>query len=135
VAATVEQPCIDPALGRALLPARDGGCRDAIDRRARGRDPDLIGGSSGIAAFALAAVVGIPLYVWEGEEVTWTYALTSTGLGAGPAFTFLLGSVGTCIPTIVMSRGIVGSRATYFYLCFWIAFALAAGVAFGAITG
>lgn len=96
--------------------------------------PGLLGGSSGVAAFALAAVVGIPLYVCEGEEVPLTYALTSTGLGAGPAFTFLLGSVGTCIPTVLMSRGIVGSRATYFYLFFWIAFALAAGIVFGAVS-
>jgi uncharacterized membrane protein YraQ (UPF0718 family) len=97
--------------------------------------PGLLGGASGIAAFALAAVVGIPLYVCEGEEVPLTYALTSAGLGTGPAFTFLLGSVGTCIPTVLMSRGIVGPRATYFYLGFWIAFALAAGLAFGAVSG
>jgi len=32
-----------------------------------------------------------------------------------------------------MSRGIVGPRATWFYLGFWIAFALTAGVAFGAV--
>jgi hypothetical protein len=50
------------------------------------------------------------------------------------AFTFLLGSVGTCIPTVLMSRGIVGSRATYLCLFFWIAFALAAGIVFGAVS-
>jgi uncharacterized protein len=96
--------------------------------------PDLLGGSTGLAAFALAAVVGIPLYVCEGEEVPLTYALTSAGLGNGPAFTFLLGSVGTCIPTVLMSRGIIGPRATYAYLAFWIAFALAAGLVFGALV-
>jgi len=92
--------------------------------------PDVLGGSSGIAAFALAAVVGIPLYVCEGEEVPLTYGLLATGLGPGPAFTFLMGSVGTCVPTILMSRGILGKRATYFYVGFWIAFAIVAGLAF-----
>jgi uncharacterized protein len=96
--------------------------------------PAVLGGSSGIAAFALAAVVGIPLYVCEGEEVPLTYGLMGTGLGAGPAFTFLMGSVGTCVPTILMSRGIIGRRATYFYLGFWILFAIAAGLIFSAIV-
>jgi uncharacterized membrane protein YraQ (UPF0718 family) len=97
--------------------------------------PGVLGGSSGIAAFALAAVVGIPLYVCEGEEVPLTYGLLATGLGTGPAFTFLMGSVGTCVPTILMSRGILGRRATYFYVGFWILFAIAAGIAFQLLTG
>jgi uncharacterized membrane protein YraQ (UPF0718 family) len=96
--------------------------------------PELLGGSSGIGAFALAAVVGIPLYVCEGEEVPLTYGLIGTGLGPGPAFTFLMGSVGTCVPTILMSRGIIGRRATLFYVGFWILFAIAAGLAFAAIV-
>lgn len=96
--------------------------------------PEVLGDSSGLAAFALAAVVGIPLYVCEGEEVPLTYGLVTAGLGAGPAFTFLLGSVGTCILTLLMSRGIVGPRATHIYLGFWIAFAVLAGLALGALT-
>lgn len=96
--------------------------------------PDLLGGSSGVAAFALAAVIGIPLYVCEGEEVPLTYGLVSTGLGPGPALTFLLGSVGTCVPTILMSQGIIGRRATRFYVAFWIVFAIAAGLLFATIV-
>lgn len=96
--------------------------------------PGFLGGSSGLAAFALAAVVGIPLYVCEGEEVPLTYGLLGAGLGQGPAFTFLLGSVGTCVPTILMSRGVIGRRATGFYVAFWIAFAVLAGLAFGALV-
>jgi uncharacterized membrane protein YraQ (UPF0718 family) len=97
--------------------------------------PNLLGGSSGLAAFALAAVIGIPLYVCEGEEVPLTYGLVTAGLGQGPAFTFLLGSVGTCVPTVLMARGIIGARATHFYLGFWIGFAALAGIAFGALVG
>ena len=94
--------------------------------------PRFLGGSSGVWAYLLAAVVGIPLYVCEGEEVPITYALLTRGLGAGPSLTFLLGSVGTCVPTILMSRSVIGRRATAFYTAFWLVFVVAAGVAFQA---
>lgn len=97
--------------------------------------PELLGGSSGVWAFALAAAVGIPLYVCEGEEVPLTVGLLAAGLGPGPSLTFLLGSVGTCVPTLLMSRGILGERATAFYLAFWIAFAISVGATYQALMG
>lgn len=97
--------------------------------------PRLLGGSSGVAAFAVAALVGIPLYVCEGEEVPITFALLGHGLGAGPALTFLLGSVGTCVPTMIMSRRIVGRRTTAVYVAFWLAFAIASGVLYQLASG
>jgi len=97
--------------------------------------PRFLGGASGVGAYLLAAVVGIPLYVCEGEEVPITFALLTGGLGAGPALTFLLGSVGTCVPTILMARGILGRRTTAVYTVFWILFAIAAGVAFQGVAG
>lgn len=97
--------------------------------------PDLLGGSGGLWAFALAAAVGIPLYVCEGEEVPLTVGLLAAGLGPGPSLTFLLGSVGTCVPTLLMSRGILGERATAFYLAFWIVFAIGVGVAYQGLIG
>ncbi len=84
-------------------------------------------GSSGLLAYIIAALVGIPFYVCEGEEVPITYALLNLGLGVGPAFTFLLGSVGTCIPTMVMSKKVIGIRATIFYVVSWFAFAIGSG--------
>lgn len=92
--------------------------------------PDFLGGGSGWAAYALAAVVGIPLYVCEGEEVPITFALMQKGLGPGPAFTFLLASVGTCIPTILMARKTIGRPATAVYVLAWIVFAVGSGVVF-----
>jgi len=97
--------------------------------------PRLLGSASGVAAFALAAIVGIPLYTCEGEEVPVTLGLVAVGLGPGPALTFLLGSVGTCIPTALMARGIIGDRALAFYLAYWFLFAIASGVAFQALLG
>jgi uncharacterized membrane protein YraQ (UPF0718 family) len=94
--------------------------------------PRFLGGSSGIAAYVLAAAVGMPVYICEGEEVPITYALLAHGLGPGPSLTFLLGAVGTCIPTILMARTIIGNHATRIYLGLWIIVAIGAGVAFEA---
>lgn len=97
--------------------------------------PRLLGGSSGVLAYAAAAIIGIPLYVCEGEEAPITYALLGHGVGSGPALTFLLGSVGTCVPTMIMSRKIVGSRTTFVYVVFWIVFAIASGLLYQLIAG
>ncbi len=89
-------------------------------------------GSSGIWAYASAVTVGIPLYVCEGEEIPIAVSLLKLGLGAGPTFAFLLGSVGTCIPTIIMAQKIIGRRPMVVYLLFWIVFATVAGILFQA---
>ena len=87
-------------------------------------------GSSGILAFFLALIIGIPLYVCEGEEIPITLSLLSLGLGQGPAMTFLLGSVGTCIPTFIMAQKVIGKKPLFFYVAYWFVFALIAGVVF-----
>jgi len=91
-------------------------------------------GAAGPFAFLAAALIGIPLYVCEGEEVVLTYAALGVGLASGPAFTFLLGSVGTCIPTMLMAQGIIGRRATVLYTAAWFVFAIGAGMIFGILT-
>lgn len=88
-------------------------------------------GSSGPPAYLLALLIGVPLYVCEGEEIPLTLSFMKLGLGPGPAFTFLLGSVGTCIPTMIMSQKLIGRRGLAVYAAFWLIFALAAGLLFG----
>jgi hypothetical protein len=97
--------------------------------------PRFLGGSAGPAAYALAALVGVPMCVCEGEEVPITYALLGSGLGVGPAFTLLLGSVGTCVPTMLMSRSIIRSRATALYVVFWFPSVIACGIALQTLVG
>jgi len=92
--------------------------------------PRLLGSSSGLWAYALAVVVGIPLYVCEGEEVPLTLGLLAVGLGTGPALTFMLGSVGTCIPTVLMAQKVIGKRTTIFYILFWFVFVVVSGLIF-----
>lgn len=91
-------------------------------------------GSSGPLAYIASALLGVPLYVCEGEEIPLTLSLLKLGLGPGPAFTFLLGSVGTCIPTMIMSQKIIGRRGLLFYSVWWIGFSLAAGLLFGLLS-
>lgn len=89
-------------------------------------------GSSGFLAYLSAALIGIPLYVCEGEEIPITLALVNIGLGQGPALTFLLGSVGTCIPTILMAQKVIGRRPTFVYVVGWFVFAIVSGLTFSA---
>lgn len=90
-------------------------------------------GSSGPLAYASAVLLGVPLYVCEGEEIPLTLSLLKLGLGPGPAFAFLLGSVGTCIPTMIMSQKLIGRRGLMIYAAWWLLFAFGAGLLFGLV--
>ena len=87
-------------------------------------------GSSGSLAYGLALIGGIPMYVCEAEEIPITLSLLSVGLGPGPALTFMLGAVGTCIPTMLMAQKIIGKKPTLLYVGCWFIFALSAGLLF-----
>lgn len=87
-------------------------------------------GSSGVFAYLVAVLVGIPIYICEGEEIPITLALLKLGLGKGPAFSFLLGSVGTCIPTMLMAQKVIGKRQVLIYVIYWFIFAVASGLIF-----
>lgn len=67
---------------------------------------------SGWQAYLGALVVGIPAYVCDGGEIPLTRSLLALGIGPGPAFTFMMASVGTCFGTIAMSGRIIGWRNT-----------------------
>ena len=97
--------------------------------------PKALGGAGGVWVFLLAAVAGAPLYVCQGEEVPLTYAVLASGVAPGAALTFLLGAVGMCLPTVVMSRGVLTPRVTYVYVASWITFAIIAGAAYQALIG
>lgn len=90
-------------------------------------------GASGALAYISAVLVGVPLYVCEGEEIPLTLSLMKLGLGPGPAFAFLLGSVGTCIPTMIMSQKLIGRRGLLVYTLWWLAFAFTAGILFSLV--
>ncbi len=101
------------ALAAAFLPA------DLIQR--------LVGEASGPLAYLAAAAVGVPAYICEGEEVPLAYGLLRLGLGPGPVLTFLLGAVGSCLPTLILSVRLIGRRTTLAVALFWFAFSILAG--------
>lgn len=99
--------------------------------------PDLIArsvGATGPLAYLLAAAVGIPAYICEGEEVPLAYGMLRLGLGEGPTLTFLLGAVGTCLPTLVVSARLIGRRTTLAVAACWFAFSILAGVAYQSLA-
>lgn len=83
---------------------------------------------SGPLAYGAALVAGIPLYVCDGGEVPLTRSLLALGLGAGPAFTFMLASVGTCLPTIALAFAIIGRRLTFAYVAGVLVLSLLGGL-------
>jgi uncharacterized membrane protein YraQ (UPF0718 family) len=85
----------------------------------------------GWTAYVFAALVAFPIYVCDGGEIPLTRALLAMGVGPGPAFCFMLASVGTCVPTIAMATRIVGWRATIIYLVAWLVLAVGGGVLMG----
>ncbi len=84
--------------------------------------------TSGPLAYGAALALGIPLYVCDGGEVPLTRALLELGVAPGPAFTFMLGSVGTCLATITMALGIIGRRLTFAYVAGTLVLALLGGL-------
>lgn len=83
-----------------------------------------------ILLYVLMALVGIPMYVCEAEEIPLALGLLNSGVPEGLTFTFLLASVGTCIPTALMAIKILGVRWTLFYWIYWLFFAVGAGYLF-----
>lgn len=85
------------------------------------------------ASYVIATVIGIPIYVCEGEEIPVTYSLLALGLANGPAFTFMMGAVGTCIPTLLFAKQLIGKKPVVIYGLFWIIFAPMSGLLFSMI--
>ena len=85
----------------------------------------------GWTAYFFAALIAFPVYVCDGGEIPLTRALLAMGVGPGPAFCFMLASVGTCVPTIAMATRIIGWRATLIYLAAWLVLAVGGGVLMG----
>ena len=89
----------------------------------------------GWMAYAAVTLIAIPVYVCDGGEIPLTRALLALGVGPGPAFCFMLASVGTCFATIAMAGRIIGWRATALYLAAWLLLAVGGGVLVGVWLG
>ena len=91
-------------------------------------------GQHAILSYVIATFIGIPIYICEGEEIPITYSLIALGLAKGPALTFLLGAVGTCIPTLLFAQKILGKKPMLIYAAYWSIYAPLCGVLFSFLT-
>jgi len=91
--------------------------------------PNTIGNHP-ILSYVIATFIGIPIYICEGEEIPITYSLLTLGLAQGPSFTFLLGAVGTCIPTLLFAQKILGKKPMIIYAAYWCIYAPLCGITF-----
>lgn len=95
--------------------------------------PNTIG-QHPILSYIIATFIGIPVYICEGEEIPLTYSLISLGLAKGPALTFLLGAVGTCIPTLLFAQKLLGKKSMLIYAAYWSIYAPLCGIVFSFLT-
>lgn len=69
-----------------------------------------VAGPSSLLAVPVAALVGIPLYVRTETALPIGLALTSAGMGIGPAFALIVGGAGASIPEVSMLTAIFKPR-------------------------
>ncbi len=95
----------------------------------------LLGDGSNWTAYALSALVAIPIYVCDGGSIPIAAALTNMGAAAGPVMTFLLAAETTCIPTIMMAPKIIGLRPTVLYVAAGFILSIGGGMLFQLVSG
>lgn len=95
---------------------------------------DLFEGSfsSGPAAFLIATLVGLPLYICATASIPMAYALITAGLSPGAALVFLIVGPATNTATVVTIWKIIGRKATGIYLASLLIVSWLAGWTFNA---
>ena len=88
--------------------------------------------SSGAAAFLIATLIGLPLYICATASIPMAYALIASGLSPGAALVFLIVGPATNTATVVTLWKIIGHKATVIYLASLVVIAWAAGWALNA---
>lgn len=79
-------------------------------------------------AYAVAAGMGIPLYICSASSTPFAAALVASGLGPGPALVLLLTGPATNTATILWAARDLGVRAAIIYVLGIAIFGIAAGV-------
>jgi uncharacterized protein len=93
----------------------------------------LVGGNSLWANF-FAAVVGAFMYFATLTEVPILQGLIGSGMGKGPALALLLAGPALSLPSMLVLRGILGTKKTIVYVSLVVVMATISGIIFGAIV-
>lgn len=94
----------------------------------------LAGGNS-LSANFFASVVGAFMYFATLTEVPILQGLIGSGMGKGPALALLLAGQALSPPSMLVIRGILGTRKTVVYVTLVVVMATITGMVFGALAG
>jgi uncharacterized membrane protein YraQ (UPF0718 family) len=92
----------------------------------------LVGGNSIRSSFVAAIASGL-MYFCTLTEVPIVQGLMGSGMGKGPALSFLLAGPAVSLPNILILRSIIGTRKTMFYLALVVVMATVTGAVFGLV--
>ncbi|RJO65580.1 MAG: permease [Myxococcales bacterium] len=92
----------------------------------------LVGGNSLWANF-FASIVGAFMYFATLTEVPILEGLIGSGMGKGPALSLLLAGPALSLPSMLVIRGVLGTKKTVVYVSLVVVMATITGMAYGAI--
>lgn len=92
-----------------------------------------VGGNS-LAANFFSAVVGAFMYFATLTEVPILQGLIGSGMGSGPALSLLLAGPALSLPSMLVIRGVLGTRKTVAYVSLVVILSTLAGWAYGAVS-
>jgi len=93
----------------------------------------LVGGNSLRANF-FASIVAAFMYFATLTEVPILQGLIGSGMGKGPALALLLAGPALSLPSMLVIRGVIGTKKTAIYVCLVVIMAALSGMIFGAIV-
>ena len=93
----------------------------------------LVGGNS-LSANFFSAIVAAFMYFATLTEVPILQGLMNAGMGKGPALALLLAGPALSLPSMLVLRGIMGTKKTVVYVSLVVAMATISGVIFGWIV-
>jgi hypothetical protein len=93
----------------------------------------LVGGNSLRANF-FSSIVAAFMYFATLTEVPILQGLIGSGMGKGPALALLLAGPALSLPSMLVLRGIIGTKKTVVYVCLVVIMATISGMIFGAIV-
>jgi len=94
----------------------------------------LVGGNSLFANF-FASIVGAFMYFATLTEVPILQGLIGSGMGKGPALALLLAGPALSLPSMLVIRGVIGTKKTVVYVSLVVIMATLSGIIFGMIAG
>ncbi|MDD5692428.1 MAG: permease [Candidatus Omnitrophica bacterium] len=93
----------------------------------------LVGGNSFWANF-FSSIVAAFMYFATLTEVPILQGLIGSGMGKGPALSLLLAGPALSLPSMLVMRGVIGTKKTVVYVALVVVMATISGMIFGAIV-